>query len=59
MTLGNGDANGSFAGIIMDNTSGTGTVALTKTGAGTQILSGSGNTLQRHHDHQRRRAANR
>ena len=38
LTLGNGDANGSFAGAIK-NTSGT--VALTKVGTGTQTLAGA------------------
>jgi len=41
LTVGDGDANGSFAGIIRNNTSGTGTMALTKIGTGTQTLSGA------------------
>lgn len=42
LTLGNGDAtNNTFAGVIADNTSGTGTIALTKVGTGSQILSGA------------------
>ncbi len=41
LQVGNNDATSSFAGIIADNTSGTGTVALTKTGIGTQTLSGA------------------
>jgi fibronectin-binding autotransporter adhesin len=38
LTVGNGDASGSYAGVI---SSGTGTLALTKTGAGTQTLTGA------------------
>jgi autotransporter-associated beta strand protein len=41
LTVGNGNANGTFAGLIADHTSGTGTIALTKTGTGTQTLSGA------------------
>jgi autotransporter-associated beta strand protein len=41
LTVGNGNANGTFAGLIADHTSGTGTVALTKTGTGTQTLTGA------------------
>jgi fibronectin-binding autotransporter adhesin len=37
LTVGDGDANGSFSGIIQD----TGTLSLAKIGAGTQILSGA------------------
>ncbi len=39
LTFGNGGANGTFSGTIQ-NSSPTGTVALVKTGAGAQILSG-------------------
>jgi autotransporter-associated beta strand protein len=38
LTLGHNDAMGTFSGLIANNTSGTGTVALTKTGTGTQTL---------------------
>ncbi len=42
LTIGNGDANGGgFSGTLADNSSGTGTVALVKTGSGTQVLSGA------------------
>jgi autotransporter-associated beta strand protein len=41
LTLGNNDVTATFAGIIANNTSGTGTLALTKTGTGTQTLSGT------------------
>ena len=41
LTLGNNDATAAFAGLIKNNTSGTGTVALTKVGTGVQTLSGS------------------
>ncbi|QOV89751.1 autotransporter-associated beta strand repeat-containing protein [Humisphaera borealis] len=41
LTLGNNDATATFAGIIANNTSGTGTLALTKVGTGTQTLSGA------------------
>ncbi|MEO5711845.1 MAG: autotransporter-associated beta strand repeat-containing protein, partial [Luteolibacter sp.] len=41
LTVGNNDATATFAGVIADNTSGSGTVALTKTGAGTQTLAGT------------------
>jgi fibronectin-binding autotransporter adhesin len=40
LTIGNGNAAATFAGIIADNTSGTGTIALIKVGTGTQTLSG-------------------
>jgi autotransporter-associated beta strand protein len=41
-TIGNGNATGgNYAGVIADHTSGTGTVALTKTGTGTITLSGA------------------
>lgn len=40
LTVGQGDGTGSYAGVIADHTSGTGTVALTKTGTGTQTLTG-------------------
>ena len=40
LTVGNGNANGEYDGFIVDNTnSGTGVVALTKVGTGTEILS--------------------
>ena len=38
LIVGNGDANGAFSGAIQNT---TGALALTKTGAGTQVLSGS------------------
>ena len=42
LTIGAGNAaGGDYQGIIADHTSGTGTVALTKTGNGTQLLSGA------------------
>ncbi|MCE9555154.1 MAG: autotransporter-associated beta strand repeat-containing protein, partial [Planctomycetes bacterium] len=41
LTVGNGDASGSFAGVIRNNTTGTGTIALIKTGSGTQTLGGA------------------
>jgi len=41
LTVGNNDATATFAGVIADNTSGTGTIALIKTGTGTQTLSGT------------------
>jgi fibronectin-binding autotransporter adhesin len=41
LTIGNGNGTGgNYAGVIADHTSGTGTVALTKTGTGTITLSG-------------------
>ncbi len=41
-TIGNGNATGgNYAGVIANHTSGTGTVALTKTGTGTLTLSGA------------------
>jgi autotransporter-associated beta strand protein len=40
LTVGNNNASATFAGIIADNTSGTGTIALTKVGTGTETLSG-------------------
>ena len=50
LTVGSGDASGGqYLGNIADNSSGTGTVALTKTGSGTALLGGwntySGATL--------------
>ena len=39
LIFGNGNANGSFSGMIQ-NTSASGSVALVKTGSGTQVLSG-------------------
>jgi autotransporter-associated beta strand protein len=48
LTVGNGNATASFAGVLADNNSGTGILAFEKTGSGTQTLSGtntySGNT---------------
>ena len=41
LTVGNGNATGSFAGVIKDNSGSGGTLALTKTGSGTQTLSGA------------------
>ncbi|MCX5653817.1 MAG: autotransporter-associated beta strand repeat-containing protein, partial [Planctomycetota bacterium] len=42
LTIGNGNGTGgNYAGVIADNTTGTGTVALTKVGAGTITLSGA------------------
>ena len=43
LTVGNGDATASYAGVLADNNieSGTGILALTKTGNGTQTLSGT------------------
>jgi autotransporter-associated beta strand protein len=38
LTLGHNDATSAFDGVISNNTSGTGTVALTKVGTGTQTL---------------------
>ena len=41
LTIGGGNATSSFAGLIMNNLTGNGTVALTKIGTGTQTLSGN------------------
>jgi autotransporter-associated beta strand protein len=41
LTVGQGGGTGSYAGVIADHTSGTGTVALTKTGTGTETLTGA------------------
>lgn len=41
LTVGQGGASGSYAGVIADHSSGTGTVALTKTGTGTETLTGA------------------
>ena len=42
LTIGNGNGTGgNYSGVIADHTSGTGTVALTKTGSGTITLSGT------------------
>jgi autotransporter-associated beta strand protein len=42
LTIGSGNGTGgNFAGVIANNSSGTGTVALTKIGTGTQTLSGA------------------
>jgi autotransporter-associated beta strand protein len=38
LTVGQGGGTGSYAGVISDHSSGTGTLALTKTGVGTQTL---------------------
>lgn len=40
LTVGTGDTSGQQLGSIVDNTSGTGTVALTKTGSGAFVLGG-------------------
>lgn len=40
LTVGNNNASATFPGIIANNTSGTGTVALAKVGNGTQTLTG-------------------
>ena len=40
LTVGQGNASGSYAGVIADHSSGTGTLALTKTGSGTETLTG-------------------
>lgn len=49
LTVGTGDTSGQHLGSIVDNTSGTGTVSLTKTGSGAFVLGGyntySGATL--------------
>ena len=41
LTIGNGGGSGTYGGVIADHSSGTGTVALTKTGTGTQTLTGA------------------
>jgi autotransporter-associated beta strand protein len=41
LTVGQGSGTGSYGGVIADHTSGSGTLALTKTGAGTQTLTGA------------------
>ena len=42
LTIGTGDATGgAYAGVLADNTTGTGTLALVKTGAGVATLSGN------------------
>jgi len=41
LTLGNNDATATFAGVIANNTGTGGTLALTKTGSGTQTLTGT------------------
>lgn len=43
LTVGTGDTSGQHLGSIVDNTSGTGTVALTKTGSGAFVLGGYNN----------------
>ena len=40
LTVGSGGGSGTYSGVIADHTSGTGTLALTKTGSGTETLSG-------------------
>jgi autotransporter-associated beta strand protein len=40
LTLNTANGGGNFTGIIVDHTTGTGTVAVTKNGAGTQVLAG-------------------
>ena len=52
LTVGNANASGgNYAGVIANNTSGTGTVALTETGTGTQTLSGAEHLHRWHLDH--------
>lgn len=41
LTIGTGGGNGSYGGVIADHSSGTGTLALTKTGAGGETLTGA------------------
>lgn len=41
LTVGTGGGTGSYAGVIADHAAGTGTLALTKTGAGSQTLTGA------------------
>ena len=41
LTVGSGDASGTFAGVLRDNTGTGGVLALTKTGTGAQVLSGA------------------
>lgn len=41
LTVGTGGGTGSYAGVIADHTSGTGTVALIKAGSGSQTLTGT------------------
>lgn len=40
LTVGTGDSSGQILGSVVDNTGGTGTVALTKTGSGAYVLGG-------------------
>ena len=40
LTVGTGNATGNYGGVIANNTAGTGTVAVTKTGTGTQTITG-------------------
>jgi fibronectin-binding autotransporter adhesin len=41
ITVGNGDATGSYAGVLADNSGTGGTLAFTKVGTGTQTLTGA------------------
>ncbi|HEX8911701.1 MAG TPA: autotransporter-associated beta strand repeat-containing protein [Humisphaera sp.] len=41
LSIGNNNNPGTFAGLIRDNTTGTGTVGINKVGTGTQVLSGA------------------
>ncbi len=41
LTLGNNNASGDFAGLIVDHSAGTGTISLIKVGTGTQIFRGA------------------
>jgi fibronectin-binding autotransporter adhesin len=41
LNVGTGNSSGSYAGVIADHSAGTGTLALTKTGSGSQTLTGT------------------